>query len=110
LASAGYASQHALCGAALGWSAAALAVGTAYLRALGARRGRPQDFCGPLAKPQRMFLLTVGCLLAAGENFAGLPPNVLFVILILINVGTLWTCIRRTQHLGTQLRETTIPS
>ena len=38
-----------------------------------------------------MFLLTVGCLLAAGTNFAGLPPNVLFVILILINVGTLWT-------------------
>jgi phosphatidylglycerophosphate synthase len=110
LASAGYASQHALCGAALGWSAAALAVGTAYLRALGARRGRPQDFCGPLAKPQRMFLLTLGCLFSAGESFAGLPPNALFVVLILINTGTLWTCIRRTQHLATGLRDTAISS
>jgi phosphatidylglycerophosphate synthase len=44
LASAGYASQHGPLGAALGWCAAVLAVGTAYLRALGARRGRPQDF------------------------------------------------------------------
>lgn len=110
LASAGYASQHGPSGAALGWCAAVLAVGTAYLRALGARRGRPQDFCGPLAKPQRMFLLTMGCLFAAGESFAGLPANALFVVLILINVGTLWTCIRRMHHLATQLRDTAISS
>jgi phosphatidylglycerophosphate synthase len=110
LASAGYASQHGAAAAALGWCAAVLAVGTAYLRALGARRGWPQDFCGPLAKPQRMFLLTVGCLFAAGESFAGLPAYALVVVLILINVGTLWTCIRRMQHLATQLRDTVISS
>jgi phosphatidylglycerophosphate synthase len=110
LASAGYASQHGPSGAALGWCAAVLAVSTAYLRALGARRGRPQDFCGPLAKPQRMFLLTMGCLFAAGESFAGLPANALFVVLILINVGTLWTCIRRMHHLATQLSDTAISS
>ena len=110
LASAGYASQHGPLGAALGWSAAVLAVSTAYLRALGSRRSRPQDFCGPLAKPQRMFLLTMGCLFAAGESFAGLPANALFVVLMLINVGTLLTCIRRARHLANQLRETVISS
>jgi hypothetical protein len=83
-----------------------LAVGTAYLRALGARRCQPQDFSGPLAKPQRMFLLTLGCLFAAAESFAGLSAKALFFVLILINVGTLWTCIRRTHNLAAQLRDT----
>jgi phosphatidylglycerophosphate synthase len=108
LAAAGYASQHGPLGAALGWWAAALAVGTAYLRALGARRGQPQDFSGPLAKPQRMFFLTVGCLFAAGESLAGLPANALLFVLILINVGTLWTCIRRTRRLAAQLRNSAV--
>lgn len=108
LAAAGYASQHGSWGAALGWCAAALAVGTAYLRALGARRGEPQDFGGPLAKPQRMFFLTVGCLFAAGESLAGLPANALLSVLILINIGTLWTCIRRTRRLATQLRNSAV--
>ena len=107
LVSAGYASQHGSAGAALGWCAAVLAVSTAYLRALGARRGHPQDFSGPLAKPQRMFLLTLGCLFAAAESLAGLSANALFFFLILLNVGTLCTCIRRTRRLGAQLRETT---
>jgi phosphatidylglycerophosphate synthase len=106
LVSAGYASQHGSVGAALGWCAAVLAVGTAYLRALGARRGHPQDFSGPLAKPQRMFLLTLACLFGAAESFVGLSPNALFFALILLNVGTLWTCIQRTRRLGAQLRDT----
>ncbi|MFZ4682038.1 MAG: CDP-alcohol phosphatidyltransferase family protein [Terrimicrobiaceae bacterium] len=103
LAGAGYASQHGEWGVALGWSAAVLAVTTAYIRAIGARRGRPQDFCGPQAKPHRMFLLTVACVLAFAETIAGWPPRVLFVFLILINAGTLLTCIRRTVHLARQL-------
>jgi phosphatidylglycerophosphate synthase len=103
LASAGYASHHGSWGAALGWSASVLAVGTAYIRALGARRGAAQDFCGPVAKQQRMFLLTVGCLLAAGEHIAGWPRQSLFWILVVTNVGTLVTCIRRTLHLAQRL-------
>jgi phosphatidylglycerophosphate synthase len=47
LAAAGYASQHGPCGAALGWSAAALAVGTAYLRALGGAAGSATRFLRP---------------------------------------------------------------
>ena len=100
LVSAGYASQHGSAGAALGWCAAVLALSTAYIRALGARRGHAQDFSGPLAKPQRMFLLTLGCLFAAAESLFGLSGNALFFVLILLNVGTLWTCIRRTPSIG----------
>jgi phosphatidylglycerophosphate synthase len=106
LASAGYASQHGAWGVALGWSASLLAVGTAYIRALGARRGAAQDFCGPVAKQQRMFLLTVGCLLTAGEHVAGWSRVGLFWILAIITIGTLITCIRRIQHLADRLETT----
>jgi len=80
-----------------------LAVTTAYIRAIGARRGQPQDFCGPQAKPHRMFLLTVACLLAFAEKLTGLSPHVLFILLIIINLGTLLTCVRRTARLVRQL-------
>ena len=73
-------------GWALGWSASVLAVGTAYIRAMGARRGAAQDFCGPVAKQQRMFLLTVGCVLAA-ENILPDGLGILFWILVVITSG-----------------------
>jgi phosphatidylglycerophosphate synthase len=103
LATAGYAARHGDLGVAFGWSAAVLAVGTAYIRAFGARRGRPQDFCGPQAKQQRMFLLTVACLLGAGEKLLHVPSLSIFVLLIFIAAGTLLTCIRRTVRLARQL-------
>jgi phosphatidylglycerophosphate synthase len=103
LAAAGYASEHGEWGAALGWSASVLAVSTAYIRAIGARRGHPQDFSGPQAKPHRMLLLTVACILAFIEKWTALPPHVLFIFLIIINLGTLLTCVRRTIRLARQL-------
>jgi phosphatidylglycerophosphate synthase len=103
LATAGYASGYSAWGVALGWSASVLAVGTAYIRALGARRGAAQDFCGPVAKQQRMFLLTVGCFLAAGEHLFGWSRQSIFWLLVVINLGTLVTCIRRTLHLAQRL-------
>jgi phosphatidylglycerophosphate synthase len=106
LAAAGYASSCGEWGAALGWSASVLAVVTAYIRAVGARRGEPQDFSGPQAKPHRMFLLTVACLLAFVEKWAAWPPRILFIFLIVINVGTFLTCVRRTIHLARRLEAT----
>ena len=103
LAAAGYATHQGQWGIALGWSASVLAVNTAYIRAIGARRGWAQDFCGPQAKPHRMFLLTVACVLAFAEQWAGWPPRVLFAFLVVINLGTLLTCIRRTARLARQL-------
>ena len=103
LATAGYAARHGELGVAFGWSAAVLAVGTAYIRAFGARRGQPQDFCGPQAKQQRMFLLTVACLLGTAEKLLHVPGWSIFVLLIVIAVGTLLTCIRRTTRLARRL-------
>jgi phosphatidylglycerophosphate synthase len=103
LAAAGYASGHGEWGPALGWSASVLAVITAYIRAVGARHDLPQDFCGPQSKPQRMFLLTVACVFAFVEKWAGLPPRILFLFLVVINLGTFLTCIRRTIRLARQL-------
>lgn len=50
---------------ALGALAASLAIATAYLRELGRAEGFAADFSGPLAKPQRMAVLTVGTVAAA---------------------------------------------
>ncbi|HWY92092.1 MAG TPA: CDP-alcohol phosphatidyltransferase family protein [Chthoniobacterales bacterium] len=106
LAAAGYAAHHGEFGVAIGWIAAVLAVGTAYIRAFGARRGYPQDFCGPQAKQQRMFLLTLACLLGAGEKSLQMPPQSIFAFLIIIGLGTLITCVRRTIRLARQLKVT----
>ena len=50
---------------ALGWLAALLAVFTAYVRALGKSAGAGSDFRGPMAKQQRMFLVTAVAVLCA---------------------------------------------
>jgi phosphatidylglycerophosphate synthase len=106
LAAAGYASKQGEWGAALGWSASVLAVTTAYIRAIGARRGFSQDFSGPQAKPHRMLLLTVACLLAFIEKLVAWPSRILFVFLVVINLGTFVTCVRRTIRLARQLEST----
>lgn len=49
----------------LGWLAALLAVFTAYVRALGKSAGAGSDFRGPMAKQQRMFLVTAVAVLCA---------------------------------------------
>lgn len=80
---------------ALGLLAALLAVFTAYVRAFGASLGQGQDFCGPLAKPQRMFFLTVGLLGAAAGSLCGFNGNVLAWMLGFIAAGTAVTACRR---------------
>ncbi|RYG67276.1 CDP-alcohol phosphatidyltransferase family protein, partial [bacterium] len=51
----------------VGWSAAALALLTAYTRVLGAAIGGGEYFTGPMAKQQRMAVATISCVLAAIE-------------------------------------------
>jgi phosphatidylglycerophosphate synthase len=75
----------------LGWTAALLAMGTAYIRALGGAIGLPQDFCGPMAKQHRMALLT-----AAPVASAALPSlPILSAALAIICAGAAITCLRR---------------
>src|SRR5439155_9596926 len=52
----------------LGYLAAIMAIFTAYVRAEGKVAGAHQEFCGPLAKPQRMAVATFAAL------YAGLAP------------------------------------
>jgi phosphatidylglycerophosphate synthase len=75
----------------LGLTAAILAVFVAYVRAAVKIAGAPQDYCGPMAKPHRMFVVTVTSLLSAA-----LPGwRIATAALALIVAGCVVTAIRR---------------
>lgn len=97
------------CGAVwLGWLAALLAIATAYVRAFGGSLGFAQDFRGPLAKPQRMAVLTVACVIAAGLTAAqriDAARWTLWLAAAVIAAGSLLTCARRTLGIARQLRQ-----
>jgi phosphatidylglycerophosphate synthase len=96
---AGYAVRGLPCGPTLGWSAALLAVFTAYVRLLGGAAGLKQSFIGPMAKPHRMATLTVACLFSMMEPRFLRPGSVLWIALIVINVGCVVTIVRRTSRI-----------
>jgi len=81
----------------LGWVAATFAVLTAYIRALGASLGQGQDFCGPMAKPHRMFFLTLGCVAAV------LRLEILGWALWIVSIGAGLTACRRVGRLYRKL-------
>ena len=83
----------------LAWSAALLAVLTSYIRALGVSLNMPQDFSGPMAKPQRMFVITDGCLLSCLEVLGHRSGNVMSLALVIVAIGSLTTVVRRTLRL-----------
>jgi phosphatidylglycerophosphate synthase len=92
----------------LGLATALLAMATAYVRALGKSLTGSSDFCGPMAKPHRMFLVTVVALYLGlaphgwQPNLAGwrLPEGTL----LLIAVGSGLTALRRLYRLSARLR------
>lgn len=96
----------------LGYLAACVALFTAYVRAEGKVAGAHQEFCGPMAKPQRMFLLSVAAL------YCGLTPSawqpslsgfqkagILTAALALIVIGGVWTACRRLLRIARALQE-----
>lgn len=85
---------------ALGLLAASLAIATAYIRELGRAEGFPPDFSGPLAKPQRMAVLTAGTVLSA--LYA--TEWTLTVTLWIVALGTAATILRRSWTLIEKLR------
>lgn len=103
LAAAGYSIAGASAGVALGWAAAAAALFTAYVRLLGGSLVGTQDFVGPMAKPQRMFVLTVACVLASVEALAGWPAQVMRVALIVIVCGAAATAWRRIARIAREM-------
>ncbi|MDZ7710830.1 MAG: hypothetical protein U5K36_12805 [Roseovarius sp.] len=72
----------------LGWAAAATAIGTAYIRELGRAITGEADFRGPMAKPQRMAVVT------GAASLAGLVyPFAGFWVSDLILVASLWVVV-----------------
>jgi phosphatidylglycerophosphate synthase len=100
LVGAGFAGGSALLGAV----AACGAVGTAYLRAFGASLTGRQDFRGPMAKPQRMAVLTVAAIAAACAPVAGVSGSlIMHLTLWIVVAGIVVTCFRRITRLARAL-------
>ncbi len=96
----------------LGYLAAIGALLTAYVRAEGKVAGAPQEFCGPMAKQQRMAVLTIACLYAAlvpaawQPHVEGLPGRgIIAAALALIALGSFVTALRRLWRIGNALRK-----
>lgn len=100
---AGCAVRNCSFGVELGYSAAALAIFTAYLRMLGGASGLKQSFIGPMAKQHRMFTLTLACALSLFETEFCKSGTVLWVTLMVINLGCVVTIIRRTVRVAREL-------
>ena len=75
------------------WLTALLAMMTAYVRLLGASCGLKAEFLGPMAKQQRMAVMTGALLLAA--LFSSGAVWFLSGALIVMAVGSAWTVGRR---------------
>lgn len=102
LAGAGYALGRVGWGPALGWSAAVLAVLTAYIRMLGGSLGFAQDFRGPMATQHRMFVLTMGALIAAMEIAIRGRVTALWIAVVIIVAGTALTAALRIARIAQQ--------
>jgi len=97
LCAAGYSLPWPSYGRELGWTAALLAVMTAYIRILGGACGLTQDFGGPMGKPQRMAVLIGACFLAL------LDVRAIALGLGIVIAGTLLTAALRLRRIMRQL-------
>jgi phosphatidylglycerophosphate synthase len=93
----------------LGFAAATAAMATAYIRALGVAAGAPAEFCGPMAKQQRMFVATFVAVLCGIAGFANVPAAIggwalPAIALALIAAGAALTALRRLLRIARVLR------
>jgi phosphatidylglycerophosphate synthase len=102
-AGAGYAAGISPAGAALGWTAATLALFTAYVRVLAGSIGATQSFAGPMAKQHRMFTITVAAISSAVESWLGLPTRALLLGLVIVVLGSILTIVRRIRWTAREL-------
>lgn len=103
LAGAGYSMPTAPWLQTLGWMAAALAVITAYVRAMGVAAGTSQYFLGPMAKPHRMAVMTVACVGLAGLSLFKSEFDLIQIALLVICAGCLVTIARRVIRIVREL-------
>ena len=103
IAGAGYSLPYSPWLQTLGWMAAALAVITAYVRAMGVAAGAGQYFLGPMAKPHRMAVLTVACLGLAVLTLCRSKFDLMQVTLLVLCAGCLVTIARRVIRIVREL-------
>lgn len=107
LVAAGYAVTVVSWGADIGWLAGLLAVFTAYVRTLASASGAPTRFTGPMAKQQRMAMMTGAALLTPLEYFFNETSGyVLLAALLLIAAGSVLTAARRARDAFRYLNST----
>ncbi|MBP0493612.1 CDP-alcohol phosphatidyltransferase family protein [Roseomonas sp. SG15] len=88
---------------AWGLATALAAMATAYVRATGKAAGTPSDFRGPMAKQQRMALVTVLAVFCAVTPVAWNAP-LPFWALVIITVLASVTALRRLHGIAGKLR------
>jgi phosphatidylglycerophosphate synthase len=101
----------------LGWAAAVAAVMTAYVREVGRAAGAPADFSGPMAKPHRMFVMTMAALVAATAPLWGGPhprffmsndaaemAHIVHAALWIVLIGATFTAFNRARRALQYLR------
>ena len=98
----------------LGLGAAVLAVFVAYVRAQARVGGAAQDYCGPMAKPGRIFLVTLTSLwlavTPASWQLAWGPDGswgLMAAALVVTMIGCVITAVRRLLRAGRSLRGST---
>ncbi len=95
----------------LGLGAAVSALLIACVRAFGVVAGADHVFLGPMAKPQRMFVVTLAAIWGAATPDAWQPTHeatgigVLGAALALVVVGGVITVVRRLRAIAAQLRD-----
>jgi phosphatidylglycerophosphate synthase len=94
----------------LGYLAACAAMFTAYVRATGKAVGAPQEYCGPMAKQQRMALMTVIALYCGAApavwqpTWGGPGRGLVTIALLIIVLGSVLTAVRRLVRIASNLR------
>ena len=94
-----------------GLLAALAAVFTAYVRAMARVAGAPQDYCGPMAKPQRMLMATLIGVYCAAVPLAWQPQvpaiggGIATIGLIVITLGSVLTALRRLWRAAAHLQK-----
>ena len=99
--------------ASLGWACAVAAVMTAYVREVARAAGAPADFSGPMAKPHRMFVMTMAAVLTifdvpiggpwiefalGGDRGASGEGAFLELALWIVLIGSIFTALNRTRR------------
>jgi phosphatidylglycerophosphate synthase len=99
LVGAGYAVfQHGLASPSLGWACAVAAVMTAYVREVVKGAGAPADFSGPMAKPHRMFVMTMAALISTAEPLWHWRGETIYYALWIVLAGSVFTTLNRARR------------